>query len=97
MASGGVASSREIHLKEQCASEALLKGVSPEGEFHGIIQSASELLLAGVVPTGEIHLENQCASEGPVEGVRLQGGHKVVPPREATCPRMPSDGGQLER
>ena len=71
---------REIHLRNQCASESLLKGVSPKGEFHVIIESASKVLLAGVAPTREIHLRNQCASEGIVEGVTLRGGHKVVPP-----------------
>ena len=67
----GVATSGEIHLKRQCASEGPLKGVTREGEFHGTAQPASEVLLAGVAPTGEIHLKRQCASEGIVEGVRL--------------------------
>ena len=67
----GVASSREIHLKRQCASEGILKGVAPKGEFHEITESASELLLAGFAGTREIHLKSQCASEGIVEGVRL--------------------------
>ena len=85
----------EIHLGRQCASEGILKGVSPEGEFHEIAQSASEALLKGVVRSREIHLEMQCASEGIVEGVTLRGGHKVVPPPKATYPRRPSDGGRL--
>ena len=67
----GVATTREIHLKTQCASEGILKGVGPKGEFHESAQSASEALLAGVAPTGEIHLKIKCASEGIVEGVRL--------------------------
>ena len=83
----------EIHLKHQCASEGILKGGASKGEFHEIIESASQVLLAGVAPTGEIHLERQCASEGIVEGVGLRGGHKVVPPKKATCPRMPSVRG----
>ena len=58
----------EIHLKRQCASEALLTGVSPKGEFHEIIESASEELLIGVTPTREIHLEIQCASEAFLTG-----------------------------
>ena len=87
----------EIHLEQQCASEGILKGVSPEGEFHGTTQPASGVLLAGVAQTGEIHLEQQCASEGIVEGGRLQGGYKVVPPRKATCPRRHSDGGRPQK
>ena len=71
--------------------------VGSKGEFHEIVQSASEVLLTGVALRREIHLEQQCASEGIVEGVRLQGGYKVVPPRRVMCPRMPSDGGQPER
>ena len=92
-----VAPSGEIHLEQRCASEGILKGVSSKGEFHENIKSASKALLAGVAPTGEIHLEQQCASEGTVEGVRSRGGHKVVPPQRATCPRRPSDGGQPRR
>ena len=92
-----VASTREIHLRRQCASEGILKGVGPKGEFHEITKSASEVLLAGVAATGEIHLEKQCASEGIVEGVRLQGGYKVVPPRRAMCLRRHSEGGRSER
>ena len=83
----------EIHLETQCALEALLTGGSPKGEFHEIIESASQVLLAGVAPTREIHLEIQCALEVPVEGVRLRGGHKVLPPPKTTCLRRPSDGG----
>ena len=67
----GVATTREIHLENQCASEGILKGVGPKGEFHETAQAASEALLAGVAPTREIHLAKQCASEGTVEGVRL--------------------------
>ena len=93
----GVPRSGEIHLERQCASEGLLKGVASKGEFHENSQSASEALLAGVAPTGEIHLEQQCASEGIVEGVRSRGGHKVVPPPKATCPRRHSDGSQARR
>ena len=62
---------REIHLRNLCASEGILKGVSSEGEFHEFPESASEVLLTGVAPTGEIHLEQQCASEGILKGVRL--------------------------
>ena len=32
----GVATTREIHLKSQCASEGILMGVGPKGEFHEI-------------------------------------------------------------
>ena len=67
----GVAPTDEIHLKNQCASEGILKGVDSKGEFHGHTRPASEVLLTGVTPTGEIHLKNQCASEGIVEVVRL--------------------------
>ena len=67
----GVSPTREIHLKQQCASEGTLKGGAPKGEFHEITKSASQALLAGVAPTREIHLENQCASEVSVTGVRL--------------------------
>ena len=51
----------------------------------------------GATTADEIHLEQQCASEGIVEGVRSRGGHKIVPPQRATCPRRPSDGGQPRR
>ena len=87
----------EIHLEQRCASEGILKGGDSKGEFNENVKSASKALLAGVAPTGEIHLEQQCASEGTVEGVTLRGGHKVVPPRKLTCPRRPSDWGQLGR
>ena len=93
----GVVPTDEIHLAKRCASEGTLKGVVPKGEFHEIAESASEILLAGVALTGEIHLEKQCASEGIVEGVMSRGGYKVVPPQRTTCPRRPSEGGQLER
>ena len=46
----------EIHLKQQPASEGILKGGVSEGEFHEIVESASEALLAGVTLTDEIHL-----------------------------------------
>ena len=88
---------KSFHLKRQPAAKGILKGVAPKGEFHKITQPASQVLLAGVAQTGEIHLGNQCASEGIVEGVAPLGGHKIVPPRKATCPRRPSDGGRLER
>ena len=66
-----VAQTREIHLRNLCASEGILKGVSSEGEFHEFPESAPEVLLTGVAPTREIHLEQQCASEGILKGVRL--------------------------
>ena len=75
----------EIHLETQCASEGILKRVSPEGEFHETAQPASEARLTGVTSSREIHLGTQCASEGIVEGVRLLGGHKVVPPPKGIC------------
>ena len=65
--------SGEIHLEQQCASEALLTGVVSKGEFHAIIESASEALLARVASTREIHLERQCASEGILKGVSPKG------------------------
>ena len=67
----GVFEVGEIHLERRCASEGLLKGVSPKGEFHETTRPAPEARLTGVAPTGEIHLKTQCASEGIVEGVRL--------------------------
>ena len=51
-----VAPTREIHLENQYAPEALLTGVVSEGEFHEIVESAFEALLTGVTPTREIHL-----------------------------------------
>ena len=59
-----------------------LYGNPGQGRFHEIAQPAPEALLAGVAPPGEIHLENQCASECPVDGVRLRGGQKFVPPQK---------------
>ena len=52
----GVAPTGEIHLEQQCAPEALLKGVGSKGEFHESAQSASQVLLAGVALRREIHL-----------------------------------------
>ena len=88
---------KSFHLEGQPAPEALLEGVASKGEFHEIPETASEALLAGVALTGEIHLETQCASEGIVEGVRFRGGHKIIPPPKATCPRRPSEGGSSRR
>ena len=81
----GVAPTDEIHLKNQCASEGILKGVDSKGEFHGHTRPASEVLLTGVAWSREIHLETQCASEGIVEGVSLRGGYIIVPPPTPTC------------